>query len=103
MPEPENSFTVVIPKLGLTMTEATILEWHKREGEAVRKGEVLFTLENEKSTLEIEAPASGLLHILVPAGQTVPVLGEIGRLVTAGAAPGGSPAVTVRQGLSPLS
>lgn len=93
MPEPEKSFTVVIPKLGLTMTEATILEWHKREGEAVRKGEVLFTLENEKSTLEIEAPASGILHILAPAGQTVPVLGDIGRLVTAGAAPGGSPAV----------
>jgi pyruvate dehydrogenase E2 component (dihydrolipoamide acetyltransferase) len=81
MPEPENVFTVVIPKLGLTMTEATILEWHRREGEAVQKGELLFTLENEKSTLEIEAPASGTLHILAAAGQTVPVLGAIGQLV----------------------
>jgi len=84
MPQPEASFTVVIPKLGLTMTEATILEWHKREGEAVLKGEVLFTLENEKSILEIEAPASGTLQILVQAGQTVPVLGAIGRLVEGG-------------------
>ena len=91
MPEPETSFVVVIPKLGLTMTEATVVEWHKREGDFVNKGEVLFTLENEKSTLDIEAPASGVLHIVAPAGQTVPVLGEIGRLAGAAAASGGAP------------
>jgi pyruvate dehydrogenase E2 component (dihydrolipoamide acetyltransferase) len=108
MSEPETEFTVVIPKLGLTMTEATILEWHKREGEAVRKGEVLFTLENEKSTLEIEAPASGILHILVEAGQTVPVLGAIGRLVGAEAegrhleAPAAAPLPPAARELSPL-
>ena len=91
MSDPEARFSVTIPKLGLTMAEATILEWHKREGEAIRQGEVLFTLENEKSTLEIEAPASGVLHIGVPAGQTVPVLGEIGWLMTRPETPGGPP------------
>ncbi len=104
MPPPETSFTVVIPKLGLTMTEATILEWHKREGEVVLKGEVLFTLENEKSVLDIEAPASGILHILVQAGQTVPVLGAIGHLEAAGPSGGTvtSEAPTSAQGTSPL-
>lgn len=73
MIEPNKTHTVVMPKLGLTMTEATLVEWHQNDGEAVEKGEVLFTLETAKSTLEIEAPASGVLHILVPAGETVPV------------------------------
>ena len=106
MPESENGFTVIIPKLGLTMTEATILEWHKREGETVRKGEPLFTLENEKAALEIEAPASGILHIWVAPGQTVPVLGEIGRLVAADAIPSGvarDDAASSTRGISPLS
>ncbi|MGC9397835.1 MAG: dihydrolipoamide acetyltransferase family protein [Anaerolineae bacterium] len=73
MIETDKTHTVVMPKLGLTMTEATLVEWHKDDGEAVEKGEVLFTLETAKSTLDIEAPASGVLHILVPAGETVPV------------------------------
>jgi len=105
MSEPETEFTVVIPKLGLTMTEATILEWHKREGEAVQKGEVLFTLENEKSTLEIEAPASGILHILAQAGETVPVLGAIGRLVSteAGGQPSEAPPAPAAAGASPAA
>ena len=70
--------TVVrMPKLGLTMTEATLLEWRKGEGEQVQAGEILFIIESEKVTLEIEAPASGILHILVPEGETVPVLEPI--------------------------
>ena len=73
MIEPNKTHTVVMPKLGLTMTEATLVEWHQEDGESVEKGDVLFTLETAKSTLEIEAPASGPLHILVPAGETVPV------------------------------
>jgi pyruvate dehydrogenase E2 component (dihydrolipoamide acetyltransferase) len=66
---------VVMPKVGLTMTEGTIVEWHKREGDAVSRGEVLFTFETEKSTLESESPDNGVLsRILVPAGQTVACL-----------------------------
>jgi pyruvate dehydrogenase E2 component (dihydrolipoamide acetyltransferase) len=76
----DQSRKVVIPQLGLTMTEATILEWHKLDGSWVEKGENLFTLENEKSTLDIESPASGFLHIMRNVGETVPVLGQIGEL-----------------------
>jgi len=70
---------VILPMLGETMNEGTIVSWQKVEGETVRRGEVLFTVESDKATLEVEAPASGVLRkILVPAGTTVPVLGVIG-------------------------
>ncbi len=63
---------ILMPKVGLTMTEGTLVQWHKAEGEFVAKGDVLFTFETEKSTLEFESPAEGALtHILFPAGQTV--------------------------------
>jgi pyruvate dehydrogenase E2 component (dihydrolipoamide acetyltransferase) len=64
---------IVMPKLGLTMTEATLSSWKKREGESVVEGEIVFEFESDKATMEYEAPASGLLaSILVSAGQTVP-------------------------------
>ena len=64
-----------MPKVGLTMTEGTIVQWHKRAGEFVAKGEALFTFETEKSTLEFESPAEGALtQILAPAGQVVACL-----------------------------
>ncbi len=66
-------YVVVMPRLGLSMTEGTIVEWHKQDGQWVDKGEILLTFESDKSTLEIEAPASGPLRILVAVGQTVAV------------------------------
>jgi pyruvate dehydrogenase E2 component (dihydrolipoamide acetyltransferase) len=80
----QDSYQVVMPKLGLTMTEATLVEWLKADGDPVEKGEPLFVLESEKSTLEIEAPASGVLHILIPAGQTVPVQTPIAEIAYQG-------------------
>jgi pyruvate dehydrogenase E2 component (dihydrolipoamide acetyltransferase) len=67
------STKVVMPKLGLIMTEANLLEWHKSDGEYVNKGEPLFSFESDKSAIEIESPASGYVHILVKVGDTVPV------------------------------
>ncbi len=72
---------VVMPKLGMTMQEATILEWHAQDGDWIEKGDVLFTIETEKAALDIEAPASGTLQILMPAGQTVPVKERVARLL----------------------
>jgi pyruvate dehydrogenase E2 component (dihydrolipoamide acetyltransferase) len=72
-----------MPKLGLTMTEATLIEWLKADGDLVEKGEPLFVLESEKSSLEIEAPASGRLRILVTAGETVAVHTPIATLLGA--------------------
>ncbi len=73
MPE-EKSYEVVMPKLGLIMTEAELISWHHQDGEWVNAGEVLFDLESDKSTIEIEAPASGYVQILVKAGEVVPVM-----------------------------
>ncbi|MCS7056474.1 MAG: 2-oxo acid dehydrogenase subunit E2 [Thermoflexales bacterium] len=72
---------ILMPKVGLTMTEGVIVQWHKRPGDVVRKGDLLFTFETEKSTLDYEAPESGVLaEILVPQGQTVPCLTPVARL-----------------------
>ena len=58
---------IVMPKLGLTMTEGLIVEWKCRVGDSVTKGEVIFVLETEKVTYEVEAPADGFLaQILIP-------------------------------------
>jgi pyruvate dehydrogenase E2 component (dihydrolipoamide acetyltransferase) len=76
---------IVMPKLGLTMTEGQILEWKIKEGEPVKKGDVLFVLETEKVTYEVEAPDDGLLakiisqeNATVPVGQIVCYLGREG-------------------------
>lgn len=69
---------VRMPKLGLTMTEGTILRWLKKEGEEVRQGEPLLEIETDKVNLEEEAPASGILRkILAPEGSVVEVGKEI--------------------------
>jgi pyruvate dehydrogenase E2 component (dihydrolipoamide acetyltransferase) len=70
-----------MPRWGLTAEDATILEWMVGEGDEVREGEVLVTVETDKATGEVEAPASGrLARVLVSEGATVrpgDVLAEI--------------------------
>jgi pyruvate dehydrogenase E2 component (dihydrolipoamide acetyltransferase) len=96
---------IIMPKLGLTMTEGTIVRWLKEEGQVVQPGEPLLEIETDKVTLEVEAPAGGtLLKILVEAGETVPLthlIGYIGRpdeplpaVVEAGLRPAPTPAPT---------
>ena len=73
---------VVMPKLGLTMTEGTIENWLKAEGDAVKEGEVLFSVSTDKLTNDVEAMTSGkLLKILVPAGETVACLTPVAVIV----------------------
>ena len=78
---------VLMPKLGLTMTEGTIDAWKKNVGDTVQKGEILFSVETDKLTNDVEAEADGvLLKILVPAGETVACKTLIGWLGAAGEA-----------------
>ncbi|MCL4459938.1 MAG: biotin attachment protein [Chloroflexi bacterium] len=66
--------TIVMPKLGLTMTEGTLAKWVKNEGEAIQQDEVIAEVETDKITSDIAAPTSGILtRILVQPGETVPV------------------------------
>ena len=68
---------VLMPKVGLTMTEGRIVEWKKREGERVEKGEILFVFDTEKVAFEVEAAHSGFLaRILKQVDETVQV-GEV--------------------------
>ncbi|MGC8738735.1 MAG: dihydrolipoamide acetyltransferase family protein [Candidatus Hydrogenedens sp.] len=68
-------FEVKMPKLGQTVEEAMIVQWLKQEGEEVKEGEPLFTVQTDKAEIEFESPASGtLLKILVEAGIEIPVL-----------------------------
>ena len=72
---------IVVPSLGESVSEATIAKWLKKEGEAVKADEPLVELETDKVTVEVNAPAAGVLSIItVKAGASVKpgsVLGEI--------------------------
>jgi len=72
---------VLMPKIGQAMAEGTVLQWHYQDGQHVEQGVVLVTIETDKATYDLEAPASGTLHISVREGQEVTVgtvIGEIG-------------------------
>ena len=78
---------IVMPKLGLTMTEGLIVEWRKKEGDPVKKGDILFVLETEKVTYDVEAPEDGTLgKILVKEQETVPVGAAVASLLKPGEA-----------------
>ena len=64
---------VIMPKMGDAMEEGTLLSWHKQDGEMVRAGDVIAEIETDKSNVEIEAEDSGVLHIQVQPGATIPV------------------------------
>ncbi len=65
---------VKLPQLGQTMEEGTIVTILIKEGDQVSKGDVIFEVETDKATLEMESPAEGFVKkILIEAGQTVPV------------------------------
>lgn len=66
---------VIMPKLGQTMEEGLLVEWFKQEGDGVERGDLLYTLESDKATLDVEATLRGYLRtILVEEGESVPVL-----------------------------
>lgn len=70
---------VIMTKLGLTMKDGTVVNWLKKEGERVEKGEPLVEVETEKISSDLEAPASGvLLKITAEKGAIVPVSGLLG-------------------------
>ena len=65
---------VLLPKLGFSMNEGVVAEWLVADGGDVVEGQPLFSLESDKSTNEVEAPASGKLRIIVqPGGDPVEV------------------------------
>ena len=79
---------ILMPQIGQDITVGRIIEWLKREGEPVEKGEVILTVESEKATFEIEAEDSGvLLKILQEAGAEAEVLSTVGYIGQPGEKP----------------
>ncbi len=75
---------VILPKLGQTMEEGSVVEWVKKEGDPIKRGDLLFTVESDKAVLDVEATARGFLRkILVPEGQVVPVLTPVALITRA--------------------
>ena len=68
---------VKMPKLGLTMTEGTIVEWRKAPGDAVNAGETLLVIETEKVEVEVESPASGRVTEIVGQVKATYPIGEV--------------------------
>ena len=89
---------IVVPTLGESVTEAIVGKWFKKAGDAVKADEALAELETDKVTLEVNAPAAGVIsEIVVKEGESVAVgaiLGSIaeGQAATAAAAPAPKPA-----------
>ena len=78
---------ILMPKPGQMTEECVLVAWLKQEGDVVKKGDVLFEIETDKSTVEVEALESGILgKVLVPVGTTVPVGTAIAILIQEGEA-----------------
>ena len=81
------STEIRVPTLGESVTEATIGKWFKKPGDAVKADEPLVELETDKVTLEVNAPAAGVLgEIVAKEGETVGVAALLGMISTGTAA-----------------
>ncbi len=92
----ETAVDVVMPQMGVSVSEGTVTRWLKQEGEQVEADEALLEISTDKVDTEVPSPASGTLtQILVQEGETVDVgtkLGQIGGTALGGAAAGEAPA-----------
>lgn len=64
---------ILLPKLGFSMNEGTLTEWLVPDGGQAVEGEPLYALESDKSTNEVDSPATGTLRILKETGETYEV------------------------------
>src|ERR1700758_2562901 len=94
---------VKVPQLSESVSEATLLQWKKKAGEAVAVDEILIEVETDKVVLEVPAPSAGVLVEIVQAdGATVAAEQLIAKIDTAATAgrsrPGGAPGRCARAG-----
>jgi 2-oxoglutarate dehydrogenase E2 component (dihydrolipoamide succinyltransferase) len=83
---------IKVPAAGESITSANIAKWYKSNGDSVKKGEPLVSLETDKVSNELEAEADGILTITVSEGEEVSIGTVIGKLETSGAQPAAAPA-----------
>lgn len=83
---------IIMPKVDMDMETGKIAAWHVEEGARVAEGEPIFDIETDKAAMEVEAPANGTLHHLVPEGAEVPIGAPVGWLYAEGEEVGEPPA-----------
>jgi pyruvate dehydrogenase E2 component (dihydrolipoamide acetyltransferase) len=71
---------IKIPRVGMAVADATIIEWQFKEGDQVEEQQVVVVIETEKVRTEVESPATGFLHIMLNEGDTAPAGQVIGLL-----------------------
>ena len=93
------SLDVKVPASGESITSANVARWHKKNGDAVKKGEILVTLETDKVSNEVEAATDGVLEILVGEGEEVSIGTVIARISgeIAAAAASAAPEIQARR------
>ena len=71
-----------IPKLGVSMSDGTLVEWLVQDGEQVTEGQVLYRIETDKVENDVESPATGVIRITGEEGETYDVGVSIGEIET---------------------
>lgn len=71
---------ITLPKIGFSMSEGVLSEWLVADGAQVTEGQPIFSLESDKSTNEVESPASGTIKITAQAGETYEVGAVLGHI-----------------------
>ncbi len=90
---------IVMPKMGESVTEGTIIKWNKKVGEQVKKDEILFEISTDKVDTEVPSPSAGtLVEILFEENQTVEVGTVVAKLAVEGAIAQGAAAVSSARG-----
>ena len=75
---------IIMPKLGFNMDEGQLIKWNKKVGDNVEKGQVLFEIQTDKTTMPIESTLNGIVReIFVQEGETVPVTTPVAIIASA--------------------
>ncbi|MBB4615452.1 biotin/lipoyl-binding protein [Novosphingobium sp. ERN07] len=74
------STEILLPKIGFSMNEGVLAEWMVADGDQVTEGQPIYALESDKSTNEVESPASGTIRIVAQVGETYEVGAILGTI-----------------------
>ena len=92
----KSTVQLLMPEMGESVTEGTVLEWHVSEGEAVEEGQTMVEVSTDKVDAEVPAPASGTVtKLLVQPDETIEVGKPLAEM-SAGAAPEGGFVLSAR-------
>ncbi len=89
---------VILPKVDMDMATGKVNKWHVKDGDTVKKGQVLFEIETDKSAMEIEAPSDGVVRGLAATGVDIAVGSAVAHILATGEALPSSPPSSEGQG-----